>query len=151
MTDWSPNVEHLKRIQTEDPNFWIDLIEVALALKTHNYTYNDNHLSSANQKTINHIIVCRCYNRDNSESNIMKSWVFPCPYQDCFCQCKNPLYIDNGKLHLTTFSQGMDIYKIGANQLLAGEEVVQESEWLNRIEKNFALPAILFVNTILNI
>jgi hypothetical protein len=57
-------------------------------------------------------------------------WFFPGGYE--LTQCKNPLYVDReGRLHLSTSSQGLTLSPEENKRLLRGDTVVQRVKFSN--------------------
>ena len=112
-----------------DPLFWEYLTKLANALRTTTdgkYRFIDDHrirlldedqinptdLEKASE-SLESIVVCRrmfdngIYKKSLDEKLHYGpchplAWIFPGPYTWSECQCKNPLYMKDGRVHLTT-------------------------------------------------
>lgn len=164
--NWSQNIQTLKELKNARL-MWKYMTEIANLFKSNGYGYIDNHNNS--HRTLEYIVVCHKLKPDG-EINVSDSidrytmahpvgWVFPGGYS--MVQCKNPLYVHNKNVHLTTWSTGMDIHSDIQIRLHKGEQVIQYIyDWRGTgptphasdtipYELNFMLPIELFVNIIL--
>ena len=175
-TSWRDQRSH------EDPLFWDYLTKLANALRTttadEKYHFIDDHrirlldedqisptdLEKASE-SLESIIVCRRMFDNGTYKKSMDekyhygpchplAWIFPGPYTWSECQCKNPLYIEDGRVHLTTCATGINLEKSDQSRLAQGEVIVQRAEHpvlgYTDIEETYALPVDLFVKSVLD-
>lgn len=90
--------------------------------------------------------------KDSSKFKL-NSWAIPGPSENCCLgRTKNPLYIRNDQVHLTTCARGYMLNHTDETNLLKGMTVIQERTFWNNIKEiNYTLPIDLFIQTILEV
>ena len=168
---WNPNLHHFQTIQKTDPLLWLSMTEVAKALENSGSRYIDDHNPSPwrdyDYKTdpLDHIVICQRYHNNGDLITSLEreeydrvhpvGWVFPGPFMrvtDSWfsCLCKNPLYVDeHGRPHLTTRSTGHCLVNVDFEVLRKGDVADQLDNYTGITEKNFVLPTMIFIRTLL--
>lgn len=172
MTHWKDNIARLVNIKTQDPVFWDHMCDMAKVITSSNCKYINDHrlcdeeteenLCRATQ-TIDSVTICQQFDRDgNLRKSISKkayktdshpiAWIFAGPYPQLCGRTKNPLYLRNGRIHLTMCATGDMLQERDENEMWNGKVIVQKREFGGSYthEENFCLPIDVFVETMMS-
>ena len=144
MVDLVKHIDASKRTYIDDHSWWEkreEEIETVLVVQT--YTKNGSVKASSKEET--------------ADLTFLQKWCWIAPSSlrmfptEDYIHCKNGLYLgDDGKIHLTTCAQGLDVQKEECYPLRDGKMVKQvRGEWSNFNDYNFILPYTVFRNVLL--
>jgi len=150
---WDANLK-LLRDESKDPLFWTSLLAIAKALQKNDDRYINDH--NERMETMAGINVCHitrngeiCTSSDvNDYTSHNRPIAWTCPAHDGVPQCKNPLYVDDDRVHLTRASAGMMLTVYEQSVLASGDSLISDS-WVSS-EFTYRLPTDLFVTTLLS-
>jgi hypothetical protein len=172
MSAWTSNINRLEKIKIQDPIFWEHMCNLAKTIASSKCQYINNHRTgifddesitdeNVATDTIDSITICQQFRRNGElfKSASMKdyktsshpvAWIFPGPYPNLFGRTKNPLYLQNGRIHLTMSATGAALCEHDEVELWKGKVVIQKYEFgFYTHEENFSLPIDIFIETML--
>jgi hypothetical protein len=172
MVDWSNNTKRFCELENLDPVLWsfMKMCVSALIHKNGRYYYiDDNHEDNeCYLEPLDYILINQNYkvipNAMSSEypprraqdinkllsDNENNSWISPAFImdEDCSGQCKNALYILEGKVHLSTRAYGMDIVGRDSSNLRKGEFLIKHwhySDTFCGMHSCFVIPIMIAI------